>query len=61
MVNKQTLLSFFREKTKKPLSFKDMVNLMGLSRSEAHALKRFSDECFRTAISCSQEKAFMFL
>ncbi|HBR21966.1 MAG TPA: ribonuclease R [Nitrospiraceae bacterium] len=40
MVNKQTLLSFFREKTKKPLSFKDMVNLMGLSRSEAHALKK---------------------
>jgi len=40
MVNKQTLLSFFREKTKKPLSFKDMVNLMGLNRSEAHALKK---------------------
>ncbi|MDP3048030.1 MAG: ribonuclease R [Thermodesulfovibrionales bacterium] len=40
MINKQTLLSFFREKTKKPLSFKDMVNLMGLSRSEAHALKK---------------------
>ncbi|MFZ3122732.1 MAG: ribonuclease R [Thermodesulfovibrionales bacterium] len=40
MVNKQTLLSFFREKTKKPLSFKDIVNLMGLSRSEAHALKK---------------------
>ncbi|HBG92254.1 MAG: ribonuclease R [Nitrospirae bacterium GWF2_44_13] len=40
MVNKQTLLSFFREKTKKPLSFKDMVNLMGLSPSEARALKK---------------------
>lgn len=40
MINKQILLSFFREKTKKPLSFKDMVNLMGLSRSEAHALKK---------------------
>jgi len=40
MMNKQTLLSFFREKTKKPHSFKDMVNLMGLSRSEAHAFKK---------------------
>ena len=40
MMNKQTLLSFFKEKTKKPLSFKEMVNLMGLSRSEAHALKK---------------------
>ncbi|MCX5718268.1 MAG: ribonuclease R [Nitrospirae bacterium] len=40
MINKQTLLSFFREKTKKPLSFKDMVNLMELSHSEAHALKK---------------------
>ena len=40
MVNKQTLLSFFREKTKKPLSFKEIVSLMSLSRSEAHALKK---------------------
>ena len=40
MVNKQTLLSFFREKTKKPLSFKEIVSLMALSRSEAHALKK---------------------
>ncbi len=40
MINKQTLLSFFREKTKKPLSFKEIVSLMSLSRSEAHALKK---------------------
>jgi len=40
MVNKQTLLSFFREKTKKPLGFKDMVDLMGLNRSEARSLKK---------------------
>ena len=40
MVNKQTLLSFFREKTKKPLSFKEIVSLMSLSRSEAHAVKK---------------------
>jgi len=43
MVNKQTLLSFFREKTKKPLSFKDMVNLIerkeGKSR-KAHYVKK---------------------
>jgi len=40
MVNKQTLLSFFREKIKKPLSFKEIAGLMELSRSEAHALKK---------------------
>ncbi len=40
MINKQTLLSFFREKTKKPLSFKEIAGLMDLSRSEVHALKK---------------------
>jgi len=40
MLNKQTLHSFLREKTKKPLSFKDIVSLMGLSRSEARGLKK---------------------
>lgn len=40
MVNKQTLLSFFREKTKKPLSFKEIAGLMDLSRSDVRALKK---------------------
>jgi len=40
MVNKQTVLSFFREKIKKPVGFKEMVHLLGISHSEARALKR---------------------
>ena len=41
MVNKETILSFFMEKTRRPLSFRDIVSLMKLSRTEARALKRF--------------------
>jgi len=40
MLNKQTLLSFLRKKTKKPLSFKEIAGLMGLNRSEARVLKK---------------------
>lgn len=39
MVNRETVLSFFREKTKKPLAFRELHALMGLSRPEARALK----------------------
>lgn len=40
MVNKQTVFSFFREKIKKPVSFKEIVHITGLSHSEARALKK---------------------
>jgi ribonuclease R len=40
MVNKEAVLSFFREKTQRPLSFRETAYMMGLSRSEARALKR---------------------
>lgn len=39
-MNKQTIISFFSEKIKKPLSFKEIVHLMRLGHSEARALKR---------------------
>src|SRR4030043_1971705 len=40
MVNKETVLSFFREKTRRPISFKDIVSLMKLSHKEAKVLRR---------------------
>src|SRR5512143_3976768 len=40
MVNKESILLFFREKTRKPLGYKDIVSLMKLSHPEARALKR---------------------
>lgn len=40
MVNKEAVLSFFREKTRKPLGFGDIVSLMKLSHAETRALKR---------------------
>lgn len=40
MINRETLTTFFREKIKKPLSFKDIAALMNLGRTEARALKR---------------------
>lgn len=40
MINKESILSFFREKTRKPLGYKDIVSLMKLSHPEARALKR---------------------
>lgn len=40
MLNKETVLSFFKTKSSKPLSFKDIVDLMDISRPEVRALKR---------------------
>jgi len=40
MVNKETVRLFFREKTKRPLAFKDVVSGMDLNRKESRALKR---------------------
>jgi ribonuclease R len=47
MVNKETVLSFFREKTQRPLSFRETAYLMGLSRSEGRSLKRVLREMVR--------------
>ncbi|MFH1026034.1 MAG: ribonuclease R, partial [Nitrospirota bacterium] len=40
MLNKESILTFFREKTKRPLCFRDIVSLMGLNHKEARSLKR---------------------
>jgi ribonuclease R len=47
MVNKETILSFFREKTGKPLSFRDIAARMGLGKPEGRALKRLLREMIR--------------
>lgn len=47
MVNKEAILAFFREKTGKPLGFKDIVSLMRLSHPEARALKRLLRQMMR--------------
>ena len=40
MVNKESIFTLFREKIKRPLSFRDIVSLMGLNHKEARYLKR---------------------
>ncbi len=44
MVSRESILSFFREKTRRPLSFREIVSSMEVSRSEARALKRLLRE-----------------
>jgi ribonuclease R len=48
MLNKETISALFREKTSRPLPYKEIVHLMGLSRPEARALKRLLREMLRT-------------
>jgi len=48
MVNKQTILSFFKGKIKKPLSFGEIACSLRLGRSEMRALKRLLREMLRT-------------
>jgi len=47
MVNKQTVFSFFKEKIKKPVSFKEIVHITGLNHSEARSLKKVLREMLR--------------
>ncbi len=47
MLTKETILAFFRDKTSRPLLFKDIARLMGLSRPETRALKRLLREMLR--------------
>ncbi len=48
MVNKETVLRFFKEKVKRPLSFRDIAECLALSRSEARSLKRLLREMVRS-------------
>ncbi len=47
-MDKETVTAFFREKSGKPLSFKEIIELMGLSRPEGRALKRVLREMLRS-------------
>ncbi|MEJ2697139.1 MAG: ribonuclease R [Candidatus Sulfobium sp.] len=47
MINKEAVRDFFREKTGKPLSFKELVRRLGLSKPEGRALKRVLREMLR--------------
>jgi ribonuclease R len=40
MVNRETVSDFFREKSGRPMSFRDIAEAMGLSKPETRALKR---------------------
>ncbi|MBI5633508.1 MAG: ribonuclease R [Nitrospirae bacterium] len=47
MLNKETILAFFRGKTSRPMLFKDIARLMGLSKPETRALKRLLRDMLR--------------
>ncbi len=47
MLTKETILAFFRDKTSRPLLFKDIARLMGLSKPETRALKRLLRDMLR--------------
>jgi len=47
MLTKEAILAFFRGKTSRPLLFKDIARLMGLSKPETRALKRLLREMLR--------------
>ncbi len=47
-MDKETITSFFREKSGKPLSFREIAELMALSRPEGRALKRVLREMLRS-------------
>ncbi len=44
MMRKEMILSFFREKAVRPMSLKEIVSSMGISRSETRSLKRMLGE-----------------
>jgi ribonuclease R len=48
MVNRETVSEFFREKSGRPMSFRDIAEAMGLSKPEARALKRTLREMLRS-------------
>ena len=48
MITRQAVLAFFRERSARPLSFRDLVQQMGLSRPEGRAMKRLLREMTRS-------------
>lgn len=48
MVKREEILKFFKEKVKRPLSFREVAEFMGLSRSETRALKRLLRDMVRS-------------
>ncbi|MEW6110115.1 MAG: ribonuclease R [Nitrospirota bacterium] len=48
MMKRETVLNFFREKTGRPLSFREIIHQMKLSRPEGRALKRVLREMLRS-------------
>jgi ribonuclease R len=48
MLTKESVSAFFREKSGKPMSFRDIVSAMELSRPESRALKRVLREMLRS-------------
>ncbi len=48
MVKREEILKFFKEKVKRPLSFREIAEFMGLSRSETRALKRLLRDMVRS-------------
>jgi len=47
MMTKEMILSFFREKSVRPMGLREVVSSMGISRSETRALKRILGELVR--------------
>lgn len=47
MINKETILAFFREKIKKPLSFKEIVSLLRLDNQDIRVFKRLLRQMLR--------------
>lgn len=48
MVKREDILNFFKEKVKRPLSFREVSESLGLSRPETRALKRLLREMVRS-------------
>jgi len=47
MIDRETVAEFFRARSSRPLSFRDVVHHMGLTRPEARKLKRMLREMVR--------------
>jgi hypothetical protein len=47
VINKDTVRNFFREKTGRPVSFRELTGWLGLSKPEGRALKRVLREMLR--------------
>lgn len=48
MADKETVLAFFRDRTKRPLPFKEIVSLLELNHKEARVLKRILRDLVRS-------------